>query len=168
MKYFAKTGDREHEFTFERQGQALLAHSADKTHRIDLSMVGDGTAFSLLVDGVSYDVTVDAVGGETLVQVGGELIRVHVQDERERTASEVAGARVGGKRTVTASMPGVVVDLAVEVGDVVEDGQTLLILEAMKMQNPIQAEGGGKVVQIHAVVGAAVANGAPLIDLDEG
>ena len=86
---------------------------------------------------ISYDVTVDAVEGETLVQVGGELIRVHVQDERERTASEVAGARTGGKRTVTASMPGVVVNLAVEVGDIVEDGQTLLILEAMKMQNPL-------------------------------
>ncbi len=166
MKYHTLIGDHEHEFTFERQGRQLLAHSGDQTYRLDLSMVGDGSAFSLMVDGHSHDLIVDATGGQTLVQVGGELVKVQVQDERERTASEVAGARRGGKRSITASMPGVVAELSVQVGDVVEDGQTLLILEAMKMQNPIQAEGAGTVVRIHSEVGEAVANGAALVDLD--
>lgn len=167
MKYFTKIGDRERDFTFERQGGQLVAHTGDKTYHLDLSLVGDGTAFTLLVDGSSHDVVVDAVEAQTLVQVRGELVKVEVQDERERTASEVAGARVGGKRTIVASMPGVVAELSVQVGDAVEDGQTLLILEAMKMQNPIQAEGAGTVVKIHTQAGAAVANGAPLVDLDE-
>lgn len=167
MKYFTKTGDREREFTFERRGGELFAHTGDKSFRLDLSMIGDGTAFSMVVDGASYDVMVDATEGLTLVFLRGELVRVQVQDERERTASAVAGARVGGKRSITASMPGVVVEIAVQVGDVVEDGQTLLILEAMKMQNPIKAEGGGRVVKVHTAVGEAVANAAPLVDLDE-
>jgi len=167
MKYFTQIGDREREFSFERQGDQWLAHSGDKTYCLGLSFVGDGTAFSMLVDGVSHDLVVDTVDGQTLVQVRGEMLKVQVQDERERTASEVAGARAGGKRTVAASMPGVVAELSVQVGDVVEDGQTLLILEAMKMQNPIQAEGAGTVVKIHTQVGEAVANAAPLVDLDE-
>ena len=152
MKYFTQIGDREREFSFERQGDQWLAHSGDKTYCLDLSFVGDGTAFSMLVDGVSHDLVVDTVDGQTLVQVRGEMLKVQVQDERERTASEVAGA---------------VAELSVQVGDVVEDGQTLLILEAMKMQNPIQAEGAGTVVKIHTQVGEAVANAAPLVDLDE-
>ena len=167
MKYFTKIGERERTFTFERQGGQLVAHAGDKTYCLDLSLVGDGTAFTLLVDGQSHDVVVDAVEAQTLVQVRGELSKVQVQDERRRIGSEVAGACAGGKRAVTASMPGVVAEVFVKVGDVVEDGQTLLILEAMKMQNPIQAEGAGTVVKIHTQVGAAVANGAPLVDLDE-
>lgn len=166
MKYFTRIGEQEREFTFERKGGELLAHVGDQTLRLDLSMVGDGKAFSLIVDGRSHDLIVDAMEGHTLVLVGGEAVKVFVQDERERTASEVAGARVGGKRTVTASMPGVVVDVLVAEGDTVEDGQTLLVLEAMKMQNPILAEGAGKVVKIHAARGAAVAGGVALVDLD--
>jgi biotin carboxyl carrier protein len=63
-------------------------------------------------------------------------------------------------------MPGIVVEIQVAVGDTVEDGQTLLILEAMKMQNPIPAEGGGAVVEIHVSEGDAIRTGAPLVDLD--
>ena len=167
MKYYATIGDREREFTFEREGDALLAKVGDRSYRLDLSMVGDGTAFSLLVDDRSYDLIliVDASVGHTLVQVNGELVKVRVEDERERTASEVAGARADGKRTLTASMPGVVADVLVAVGDQVEDGQTLLILEAMKMQNPIQAEGSGMVRRIHVGKGDTIATGANLVEL---
>jgi biotin carboxyl carrier protein len=166
MKYYTKIGGREREFTFERKAGQLLAHSDGRTLRIDLSMVGDGTAFSLLVDGRSHDMILDAADGHILVQVAGEVVRVQVEDERERIAHEVAGARVGGKRTLKASMPGIVVEILVAEGEEVEDGQTLLILEAMKMQNPITAEGAGRIIKIHATAGAAIANGAPLIDLD--
>lgn len=166
MKYYTRVGDREREFTFERQGQQLIAHTNGKSYRLDMSMVGDGNAFSLFVDGRSFDVIVEAKEGRTNVLVNGETVRVHVEDERERTASAVASARPKGKRTLASSMPGIVVDIQVAVGDTVEDGQTLLILEAMKMQNPIQAEGGGTIAKIHVNQGDAIATGAPLVDLD--
>jgi len=165
VKYFAKIGDREWEFVFERHGDELLAHSDDHTWRLDLSMIGDGTAFSLLVDDQSHDVVVDTAGGITQVQLGGELLKVEVQDERERNASAVVGHRGGGRQEVRAIMPGIVVDLLCEEGDVVEDGQTLLVLEAMKMQNPITAEAPGKVQKIHAQKGATVVGGALLVEL---
>ncbi len=165
MKYYSKIGDREWEFSFERRGGELLAHCGDHSWRLDLSMIGDGSAFSLLVDGQSHDVLVDTAGGVTQVQLGGELLKVEVQDERERTASAVAGHRGSGRQEIRAVMPGVVVDLVCQEGDVVEDGQTLLVLEAMKMQNPITAEAPGRVQKIHARKGEAVAGGALLVEV---
>ena len=98
--------------------------------------------------------------------VSGETVKVQVEDERERTANAVANARPQGKRTLTSSMPGIVVEIQVAPGDVVVDGQTLLVLEAMKMQNPIQAEGDGTVDKIHVSVGDTIGSGADLVDID--
>lgn len=165
MKYYSKIGDREWEFVFERRGGKLLAHSGERTFELDLSMIGDGSSFSLLVDGRSHDLLVDTAGGVTQVQLDGELLKVEVQDERERTASAVASHRGGGRQEVRAIMPGVVVELICKEGEVVEEGQTLLVLEAMKMQNPITAEAPGRVQKIHASKGEAVAGGALLVEL---
>ncbi len=166
MKYYTRIGDREREFTFERKGERLIAHSDDKLYELDLSMVGDGAAFSLLVDDRSYDVIIEGGEGCSRVLVNGETVKVQVEDERERIANAVASARPKGKRTLTSSMPGIVVEIQVAPGDVVEDGQTLLILEAMKMRNPIHAEGGGTVVKIHVDKGDTIGSGANLVDLD--
>lgn len=165
MKYYARIGDREWEFVFERRGGELFAHCGDHSWRLDLAMIGDGTAFSLLMDQQSHDLLVDTVGGTTQVQLDGELVKVEVQDERERTASAVAGHRGGGCQEIRAIMPGVVVELVCQEGDVVDEGQTLLVLEAMKMQNPITAEAPGKVQRIHSRKGEAVAGGALLVEL---
>ena len=62
-------------------------------------------------------------------------------------------------------MPGVVVELLVAEGDEVSEGQSLLILEAMKMQNEIQAPSAGKVEKIHVREGEAVDGGAKLVGL---
>ena len=63
-------------------------------------------------------------------------------------------------------MPGVVVSLLVAEGDVVEEGQALLVLEAMKMQNEIAAPTAGEVRLIHVAEGEAVSAGAKLVELE--
>ena len=95
MKYFARVGELEREFVFERRGDELLARSGDEVLRLDVSMVGDGTAFSLIVDGRSHDCLVESAGRFAIVQMAGERIVVEVEDERERAAQRVAHARVG-------------------------------------------------------------------------
>ena len=64
-------------------------------------------------------------------------------------------------------MPGVVVSLLVAEGDVVEEGQALLVLEAMKMQNEIAAPTAGEVRHIHVAEGEAVSAGAKLVELED-
>ena len=108
-------------------------------------------------------------GGEdergVVVQIAGERIRVQMEDERERAAHAVTGTKESGRREVRAVMPGVVAEIMVAVGDEVEEGSTLVILEAMKMQNPLQAEGSGTVIGLHVQKGESVASGQLLLEL---
>jgi biotin carboxyl carrier protein len=75
-------------------------------------------------------------------------------------------APVTGSGELTAPLPGTVVTIAVAEGDTVEAGQELLVLEAMKMKNPIRAKQGGTVTAVHVNVGDQVQHGAPLLTLE--
>lgn len=165
MKYFTKIGDTEREYTFAKDGDVLVVTCGDKTYRCDCSQIGDGAVFSMIVDGKSFDCLVEFDGAKAIVQAVGERVEVEVEDSRERAAKAVSSAKSGGKRTVAAAMPGVVVAVEVAEGDQVEDRQTLVVLDAMKMQNPIGAEGGGVVTKVHVKQGDTVGNGDPLVDL---
>lgn len=166
MKYFTRIDGDEREYRFDSGGDRLRVQCGDREHELDFSLVGDGTAFSMLVDGASYDLIVERVDGAMLVQLGGDRIKVEVLDERARAAESVHGGGAGGPQKLCAVMPGVIVDVLVAEGDEVEEGQTLVVLEAMKMQNPIRAEGAGVVTRVRAEKGVAVASGDLLIEVE--
>jgi biotin carboxyl carrier protein len=91
---------------------------------------------------------------------------VQIEDERERAAHAAERERGAGGADVKSVMPGIVVDVLVSAGQAVEKGQPLLILEAMKMQNEIQAPQAGRVASLHVQKGATVGNGALLVRLE--
>jgi 3-methylcrotonyl-CoA carboxylase alpha subunit len=76
-------------------------------------------------------------------------------------------AQAQGAAKVLSPMPGKIIALSVKVGDVVAQGQALLVLEAMKMEHSVLATRAGKVVTVGGDVGAQVAEGAVLIELSE-
>ncbi len=166
MKYTTKMDGVEREFEFVREGGRLIARGGGVDRTLDLALVGDGATFSLLVDGRSYDVVADVDRDKVFVQVLGQRFVVVVEDERERAAHAVAGNKKAGKQELRAAMPGIVIDVKVKVGDEVEEGRTLVVLEAMKMQNPLAAEQKGKVTRIVCNKGEAVAAGALLVELE--
>lgn len=166
MKYYCKFDGQEREFTFRRHGDRLVCTSGDREYDLDLSLVGDGALFSLVVDGRSYDVLADVQREQVSLQMVGERFVVHVEDDRERAAHAAAGHKASGKRELRAAMPGIVVAVKAAVGDVVEEGQTLVVLEAMKMQNPLGAESAGKVTRVLVKAGEAVAGGALLMEME--
>ncbi len=166
MKYHCKLGSTECEFTFERSGERLVARSGEHEYELDLALVGDGSLFSMLVDGKSYDVLADIEREQVTLQIVGERFVVHCEDDRERAAHAVAGHKQGGRRELRASMPGIVVDIKCAEGDAVEEGQTLVVLEAMKMQNPLGAEAAGKITRVCCKKGEAVAGGALLLEME--
>ncbi len=166
MKYFAQALSRDFEFGFEPRDGKLIARSGDRTWELDFSPLGDGNAFSLLIDGKSHDLLVEVYDGGVIVQTRGERVKVKVEDERERVAHAVANKQASGRRAIPAVMPGVVVDVRVAPGDEVDDGQTLVVIEAMKMQNPIVADGKGRVRAVRVKKGDVVAQGAALVELE--
>lgn len=72
-------------------------------------------------------------------------------------------ASAGNEETVTSPLPGIILEIACKEGDAVKKGQKLLVLEAMKMENVIEATKDGKVTSIKVNKGDSVLEGAPLV-----
>jgi biotin carboxyl carrier protein len=135
-------------------------------HAVDALALDHG-AVSLLVDGRSYDVEFDEVGEEVQVQVRGDLFRVDVADERSlRLRAGAAAFQVEGKVTLTAPMPGKVVRILVKQGEVVQEGQGLLVVEAMKMENELKSPKAGTVTELFAREGGTVEANAKLLTVE--
>lgn len=84
-----------------------------------------------------------------------------------QTAAQTAtaSAPLGKGEVVTAPLPGVILDIKVKVGDVVKAGQTVAVLEAMKMENEIEATASGTVTAVNAGKGDSVLEGAAIITI---
>lgn len=137
-----------------------------KTHHIDALTLDHG-AVSMLVDGRSYHVEVEEKGDEVAVLVDRQLTRVDVADERRlRLRAAQAGFAVEGKQTIVAPMPGKVVKVLVKQGDEVKEGQGLVVVEAMKMENELKAPKAGKVTELFAKEGTTVEINAKLVTVE--
>lgn len=113
-------------------------------------------------------VLVEGSGTSWFVTVAGRRIPVAVESWRERTlaAADVAASARGGPLDVKASLPGLIVGIAVAAGSNVVAGEALLTIEAMKMQNEVRAPRDGIVGEVVVAAGAAVATGQLLLRLD--
>ena len=81
-------------------------------------------------------------------------------------AAQPAAPAPAGGHSIRTPLPGVIIDVKVNVGDTVAKGQTVVVLEAMKMENNINADRDGKVVAIQVAKGDTVADGAVLVVLE--
>lgn len=179
MKLIVLHGKREVEVTVQRTGAAPDAvwevTLGERTYRLDarLSRHGVGThLLSLRLEGGrQHEVTVQrqagAKGGVYRVTSGAVEARVEVVDPLTHLAGEARGQRGrAGPERITAYMPGRVVEVLVEEGAEVEAGQGVVVLEAMKMENEIQAEHAGTIRKIFVQAGQAVEGGDPLFEIE--
>ncbi|MEP7040850.1 MAG: biotin/lipoyl-containing protein [Chloroflexota bacterium] len=111
---------------------------------------------------------VEGSGTDWVVTLRGRRITVVVRSWRERVLADAESSshRHDGPIEVRATLPGLVVAIAVTEGDDVAAGATLLTIEAMKMQNEVRAPQPGHVAALTVVVGQAVAAGMPLLRLE--
>lgn len=100
-----------------------------------------------------------------VVDLNGRAIPVQLEDPRELRQGGRHHGRAG-RADISAPMPGKLVRVLVAVGDVVEEGQGLVVVEAMKMQNEMKAPKDGTVVAVAAKEGASVAAGQVLVTLE--
>ncbi len=129
-----------------------------------------GGRFSLLIEGKSYEVFARRInkpeekGYRYEILVAGQRFEVSVEDEREKALTgSMQAANESGEATVRAPMPGLVLGIPVEPGAKVERGQTVVVLEAMKMENDLASPIGGRVKEIRVSKGQAVNQGDILV-----
>jgi biotin carboxyl carrier protein len=105
--------------------------------------------------------------GVYTLDIDGHVFSADAVDERTRTIRDMTAASTGasGPAPLKAPMPGLIVRVNVAVGDAVNAGQGLVMMEAMKMENELRATSAGTVKAVHAVPGTAVEKGALLIEL---
>ncbi len=114
--------------------------------------------YSVLLDGRSFEVRMEPGQGAQIAAVQGRRLTVEVEDPR-RPKRRSVGVFDEGHAQVTAPMPGRVVRVLAAEGDLVEAGQGLLVVEAMKMQNEVKSPKAGRVAALAAREGGAVAAG---------
>ncbi len=140
--------------------------------------------YKLKINGNDYAVTVNEVDGSMAeVEVNGTPFKVEFEKPVKKTAAPVAkpmapkatpagapevkvtkpAAAGGAGQTVTSPLPGVILEVSVKVGDAVKRGQKVMVLEAMKMENIIEATADGTVTAIKVDKGDSVLEGAPLV-----
>ena len=120
------------------------------------------------VNGEEFEVEIELNDDGTYVAtVEGQTFSIEVPNAQAAPRARRGG---GGKKkksgTVSANIPGKVVTVEVKEGDVVKEGQVILILEAMKMQNEIQAPVDGTVINVACEEGQAIEANVPLVVIE--
>lgn len=138
-----------------------------QSHPIDILEMEPG-CYSILMDGRSVEVRLDL--GKS-PDAEAHAYRAMLYDgayefalvDPRRALLSGKGAAGGSGGVVASPMPGKIVKLLVNVGDSVQEGQTLLVMEAMKMQNELKTSTAGVVKTVHVQEGATVETGAALV-----
>ena len=166
MKYIVRVGDADIDVeldgdTVSVDGRSSVAHLSelegtpvrmvtidDEVHRVVARRGATRGRYTLWLDGFRYE--------------------VEALDERTRAIRALSGAgkEASGPAPLIAPMPGMIVRVAVQVGDIVQPGQGLIVMEAMKMENELRAVSAGTVKAVLAVPGTAVDKGAVLLELE--
>jgi len=156
-QYVVKVND--FSFTIHRSA----AESADMIAKPD-------NTFHLIKDHLSITAKIleaDLYGKKLRIEVEGDIFEVEVRDDLAQMLDRMGFGRVSSKQVkqIKAPMPGLVLQIAVREGQEVRDGDRLLVLEAMKMENSINIHADGVIKKINVSNGQAVDKGQVLIEL---
>jgi biotin carboxyl carrier protein len=121
--------------------------------------------YSVIFEGRSYEARIEQTLHGTAVNVGPRRYAVEVADPR-KLARKSGAAGGEGRRRVMAPMPGKVVRVLVVQGDIVEAGQGIAVVEAMKMQNEMKAPKSGRIVALQAKEGQPVSAGDVIAEIE--
>lgn len=166
MKVWVTLDGHDTEVEFSTLGGRLVLDVEGRKLDADFVRLPDGRVWSLLVDGRSYEVRVVEEGGELRVTWQNHTVAVEARHPLEKMLLQQTGARAkAAGETILAPMPGAVVAIRVKPGDVVHAGQSVVVLEAMKMQNELSAHSGGVVAEVLVAEKAAVSAGQALVRL---
>lgn len=166
MKYITTIEDKK--YTIEITDDGVLVDG--KPYVVNSQSLPHTGTMSLLINNHSVDAVIESGDDGTWdVLLEGSLYNVQVLDERAWRLSQAFGGQVAttGTLTLKSPMPGVVLKVQVSEGDLIEKGDTVVILESMKMENELKASRGGVVYSVHTEDGAVVEKGAQLVTIGD-
>lgn len=156
MKYQVSISGKTHIVELQRHADSWQAKLDGQSCTADVVEAAPNT-FSVLLDGRSHEICVTfSPNGRVHLQTGGFEFRAEVIDPRSWSGRRHTGVEAEGRQQVVAPMPGKVIRILAAVGEKVEAGQGLLVVEAMKMQNEIRSPKSGTVERVLAAEGQAV------------
>lgn len=167
MKYFVTIAETVYEIEI---GSNEQIHVNGETIAVNNHTIATNVN-SLLINGRSFE-TVAVPGSEPKtwdVLLAGEQYEVLVQDELSYRVSQAQAAAAAnlGEVTVKSPMPGLIIKVPVALGEAVSKGQTLVILESMKMENELKSPRDGVVLNVYVDAGASVEKGQKLITVGD-
>jgi biotin carboxyl carrier protein len=169
MKRTLILGKEQQDVELVRQDGATTLIWNGEAQAVDLVEVEPG-CWSVIIGGRSVDVRLDAAKHPDpdvhayRASLYDGAYEFALQDPRKALLAAAGGASAAGG-TLTAPMPGKVVKVLVKEGETVSEGQTLLILEAMKMQNEYKSPAAGSIAKLHIGEGSTVETATPMIEL---
>jgi pyruvate carboxylase subunit B len=162
MRLIARYDGNDIEVVVERHGSGYTVKLGDRVIEADLVDAGPALRSLRLADGTQFSLTHHREGNTHQVTLADSTFYVDITDplslKRGRREDEAGGGGV-----IKALMPGRIVRILVEAGDVVRKGQGVMILEAMKMENELHAQADGTVDEIFVTSGQTVEAGADLL-----
>lgn len=135
----------------------------------------NGNKYEVVIEGIEENIATVKVNGEEFkVEMEKEpepakkkvVVRPKAQPTQESAPAASGSAKVNVNNAVKAPLPGVITEIKVAVGDEVNAGDTVIVLEAMKMANNLETEKGGKVTAILVKEGESVMEDTPLIVIE--
>lgn len=162
MEHRFRLGDAEHLVALSRSPQAYRLHVGDTRLDIRLDPAADGRA-RLVVGDRAFEVVIATRGDEVFVHLDGEAHVLRYQHPLDRLAAQSGGS---ADDRISAPMPGSIVSLAVQVGEAVSRGQTLLVMESMKMETTLLAPRDGVVAAIRFDKAQSFDRDAVLLELE--
>ncbi len=165
-RYRISLAGRTHEVAIDAAGRVTIdGHPRAAT----LVPTGAPDGFALTLDTATLPLRAHRrAPGRWEIALGGRAIAAEVLDERQARIRALSGGQGGEDRVkpLLAPMPGLVVQVAVQEGDDVAAGDTVLIVEAMKMENELRAAAAARVTRVRVAPGEAVEKGQLLIEFE--
>ncbi|HEX8772396.1 MAG TPA: biotin/lipoyl-containing protein [Pyrinomonadaceae bacterium] len=158
MNLTAEIGSEKHALDFKRDGERVVAEIDGRRYELEASVPERGV-YLLIAEGRVYECRVEREAAQSSlvhVHTGNQAYAVRLVDPKRLRAGQSAGAQADGAAQVSAVMPGKIVRVLVELGDSIEAGQGIVVVEAMKMQNELKSPRAGRVVELQAAPGATV------------
>lgn len=121
----------------------------------------EGKIADITVNGASYKVELD----KEVAAAPAPVAAAPAAQAAPTAAAPAAAAPAGAGKPVNSPLPGVIIEVSVKEGQAVKAGQKVAVLEAMKMENEIQAESDGTVTAIHVAKGDSVLEGAKIVTI---